>query len=811
MVSGMNDTPLHAFRIERSGPLSPESQMVLSQVLSTSLSTAAAGTTMSAHCTPEGTIERVFTSSGANAVDRAFQIAKAFNSRSGPVDPPTLAASHIAALEYGPDSALAAATQAGTSLTSVAEAIDAYLTSGEWIAVSVRKPEPKERSRWNIWHDFHRPGAVSTHSRRSDAVIVSIYAGSHAPDRAQNALRQFHSALGGFELIPETQVLDGRDERRPLWRVAGLSALVGGVATAGRYFWDSIEQTIGTPLASSIEPALIPAQLLGLGVAAVASAVAVLHQYGYLPSAAKQARALLEDGLAPAPAKRSGSPKKPKAATTSQKVVDGVAQLVETPRQDGDYPLAARSFMVGSELAAAVLLPGSSARSGVASAASRELPSAVRSVHGPEIGTSDGQVAKLSFADLWAGVFVIGKPGSGKSKLLEWLWAWMQSQLTPLHHAKQHTAYDGAMIAFDTKDDGQLTRGLSDWSAVTGVHTTVIDIAADTPMPLSIFSKEGTLRQRSERVLDALSYLIGEAAGPRFRETAGTVIPLSLLVDAAVTNDRPWLPKDASLFACAHILTGAAGTDRARELFMAIRERHMVESADDAVRDAIEAGANLYGERVTDSQFKSLVESTRNKLDSLTYTEQFWRAGQRDDAADWKYLLTTGQSVVFNFEGLGERAVSDVAQLIMFTLRSAIQDHCKGFQQQGRSVTLLADEASVVAEHSSAIIEWLRSKGRSFGCRMIFATQQPKQLPEEVRHSLLGYSTKIIFGQNDAPTLRNLSKELSTGGEAWSESDIKNLPRYHAIVSTEVEQQGQPTFTVAVTDFTGRDPRQESR
>ena len=234
-----------------------------------------------------------------------FQIAKAFNSRSEPVDPPTLAASHIAALEYGPDSALAAATQAGTSLTSVAEAIDAYLTSGKWIAVSVRKPEPKERSRWNIWHDFHRPGAVSTHSRRSDAVIVSIYAGSHAPDRAQNALRQFHSALGGFELIPETQVLDGRDEHRPLWRIAGLSALVGGVATAGRYFWDSIEQTIGTPLASSIEPALMPAQLLGLGVAAVASAVAVLHEYGYLPSAAKQARALLEDGLAPAPAKRS--------------------------------------------------------------------------------------------------------------------------------------------------------------------------------------------------------------------------------------------------------------------------------------------------------------------------------------------------------------------------------------------------------------------------------------------------------------------------------------------------------------------------
>ena len=65
------------------------------------------------------------------------------------------------------------------------------------------------------------------------------------------------------------------------------------------------------------------------------------------------------------------------------------------------------------------------------------------------------------------------------------------------------------------------------------------------------------------------------------------------------------------------------------------------------------------------------------------YTEQFWRAGQRDDAADWKYLLTTGRSVVFNFEGLGERAVSDVAQLIMFTLRSAIQDHCKGFQQRG--------------------------------------------------------------------------------------------------------------------------------
>lgn len=800
MVAVMNDT-IHAFRIDRAGRFDADYSTQIAQSISAALSTVAPGTTFIARATDEGSIERYFVSTGSNAADRSFQIAKAFMSEVSKTEAPELATTNVARLEFDKrESFVATATQAGTTLSAVASAIDAYLTAGEWVAVSVRKASAKERKRWNIWHEHHRAGAVTTHSRRSDAVIFSVYAGSHDPGRASNAVEQFVNSLGGFEINGRPTMLDPRRERKPWFLFSNLAVLAVLLCSVLRFFAEEITDFLGESLANQIMPYVPTVQWVCIGLVIAITMGLLAHKYGYFPSAVRTAKKLLSTGLAPSPPKRHSAPKKPKRESTEVKTVDGQSVAVHKPAEDGDYPLDPATFMVGSELAASILLPGQGAKSGVASTRSRDVPSAVTNTYGPVIGVVGDLVARLSAADFWGGIFVIGKAGSGKSRLLEWLWAWKQAHLRPL--AGTPNAMSGAMVAFDTKGDSSLTNALVQWSGVTGVRTHVVKLSDAAPLGLNIFDTSGTKKQQAERVLDALSYLVGEAAGPRFRETAGVVLPLAMLVDERVTNGADWLPQQASKFAYAHILTGAMGFERAKELYLLIRERH-------GATPEVDAGVNLFGDRVTDSQFKNLVESTRNKLDSLAYTESFWRAGEAENTAGWGWLLTQGKSVVFDFAGLSERAVADIAQLLLFTLKAAAEKHCTGFQEQGRSVTPLADEASVIAEHSPDIVEWMRSKARAFGFEPMFATQQPSQLRNDVRRSLLGYVTKIIFGQSDSGTLRELAVELSTGGDTWSEDDIKNLPRYAAIIATEVDATAQPNFMVDIPDLTGSDPKAE--
>ena len=798
MVQDMRDTP-YAFRIDRAGRFNPDHSAQVSQSISSALSTVAPGTTFIARATDEGSIERFFVSTGSNSADRSFQIAKAFMSQVSKADVPQLSTTNVARLEFNRhDSFLTTATQAGTTLTAVADTVDAYLSAGEWLAVSVRKATAKERKRWNLWHEHHRPGAMTVHSRRSDAVIFSVYAGSYDPGRARNAVEQFVTSLGGFEVSGQATLLEGKRERQPMWKLTAIGATVFTAATVARIFAGDIIGLLGAEAANQILQYLPLMQWVSGGFVVALLLAMGAHSYGYLPSKVRAIKRQLESGFAPEPPHRLSTPKRPKRERTESKVVDGETVTIMHAAEDGDYPLEPTTFMVGSELAASILLPGQGAKSGVASTRSRDVPSAVTNALGPIVGVVGDLVARLSAADFWGGIFVIGKAGSGKSRLLEWLWAWKQAHLRPL--AGTPKAMNGAMIAFDTKGDSTLTNSLVQWSGVTGVKTHVVKLSDDAPLGLNIFDTSGTKKQQAERVLDALSYLVGEAAGPRFRETAGVVLPLAMLVDERVTNGADWLPQRASKFAYAHILTGAMGFERAKELYLLIRERH-------GATPEVDAGINLFGDRVTDSQFKNLVESTRNKLDSLAYTESFWRAGETENTAGWGWLLTQGKSVVFDFAGLSERAVADIAQLLMFTLKAAAEKHCKGFQEQGRSVTPLADEASVIAEHSPDIVEWMRSKARAFGFEPMFATQQPSQLRTDVRRSLLGYVTKIIFGQSDSGTLRELAVELSTGGDAWSEDDIKNLPRYAAIIATEVDATAQPNFMVDIPDFSDRDPK----
>ncbi len=136
--------------------------------------------------------------------------------------------------------------------------------------------------------------------------------------------------------------------------------------------------------------------------------------------------------------------------------------------------------------------------------------------------------------------------------------------------------------------------------------------------------------------------------------------------------------------------------------------------------------------------------------------------------------------------------------MLMYGLQNALRRYCSGWLDQGRSVSLFGDELSLLAGSSPEVIGWVRDQGRSYGVRAFFATQRPEQLTPQLRNNFLTYATLISFAQNDVNTAREIADNC---GSDWSAEDIQNLEPFHVVVRTEVNQQRQQAFVVALPNF----------
>lgn len=176
----------------------------------------------------------------------------------------------------------------------------------------------------------------------------------------------------------------------------------------------------------------------------------------------------------------------------------------------------------------------------------------------------------------------------------------------------------------------------------------------------------------------------------------------------------------------------------------------------------------------------------------------------------WREILE-GEKVVIVNSGVSplsgtdmpENATQLVMSLALFSLRQAIRQVCVGWRDQGRRVTIMADELSMIAEDNVDTVEWLRDKGRGFGVELSFATQRQAQLPEKVRSSFMGFGTLIALGQDNVTIAREIAENLAGDGSPWEGQDVVNLERFHAIVRTRTSSR-LPAFTVKLADFESR-------
>lgn len=784
------------FRMTKSGTLQL-SPTDLENAAASALAGAADGATFLTLAT-EGGLEHLFIVDdlpGQEGV--AFSVARAMAAHSDEVDqvPDLTQVGGIARLLFRVGTAPLQDTQAGADFSALSRIIGDMLKPGEWVAVSTRKAKQRTEVRWQAqWLDYH--GMRTHHSRKSGAPVAQFWAGAHTPARANEVLMRAASAIPGFGLSVRTQTVS---TRRPalMWM---LFAVIASVIS-----W------------SGFALAALPAAGASAAVAAtVLTAIGVLTWRGYLPSLWRTVRRGLPLARLPRAPIRLSRPKPPQAAKSATTVGrDGGVVVTEQGSFDGDYPLAPSAFLVGAHIPLAFVAPHTGAASGNSSTMARVAPSELRERIGPPIGINHDAMTYLSAMDLWAGLALLGLPGSGKTAFMEHLWGVMCAERVRPSGAvgfpQQH-----ALIAFDTKGDGIASQQYARWSEHTGDRALVVQTADPTdPIGIDLFPDMGIgATAWARQVTNALMYIWGaDSIGPRSFDTLTRVLAAAKLVTPAI-SDRVTvrrLTPGSSPFYFANVLLTNLGDEAGIELAAAIADAAAAPGADPELADVVAELAPVYGPGRTASQRNGLVDAPRTKVAALMAAEHWW---SRPKQTTWKALLENNIAVIVNTgaspSGLlpDDKLRMDLSGLLLYTLAEEIKRTCIGWFEKGRAVSVFSDEVKHIAAASAEVITWMRYDARANGVRAVFATQTPETLAPPVRAAILGFGTLMMYAQNDAKTVSELVTDLKLSGGQWDSSDISNLGQYEAIVRATAGGRRLEPFTVTVPDYRGqRDSR----
>lgn len=664
-------------------------------------------------------------------------------------------------------------TQAGADPTLVAQLLGRSMPPGAWLAASVRPPRKAEQRNIRRWYRSRLDGASTHHANDGDAVVVTLVAGGESAEEVRDLLTQVVSTLPGFDVDVKVRI------GRTLPTVATESALaVAAWAGVGvefhHWLWAS---------AAGVAPALLAA-----GTA-----------FGVVPTRASLVTKRLHLGRLPRPARRWISARRPTAAGTRP---DGTTVRA----REGGYPLAPSCFLLGPAVFVGLVSPHAGTGAGAATTTMRQAPPALLADIGPMVGFAGdgGQRVHICDDDREAGVSIFGQPGVGKSVLVQNLFAADSLERVRPSGRPGRAGAANTLVVFENKGAEGVTEYL-ERARETGDALLVVEMAdPDTPA-IDLFAVPGTSAQRASFFVNAMVYAFGDTAiQDRSFETLTQVLSMALCtpdhvaLDAGIADPHP--------VAVAHALLGGIGDDVA--VALAAKVASFITEATDAgqsqgeATEALRRLGPLFGAGVTAAQRRTLSESPRNKLALLMEADQWWSTAR--PKATWQQALEQHWAVVLNTGSttsgalVNERLTECMSAMLMFSLRDAIKRYCNGWQHIGRSVSVFADELSLLAGTSPEVVSWMRSQGRSYGVRPVFATQFPDQLLPKVRSALMSFGTVFWFTQNNATVLNEAVADLTGDGGQWSAADIANLEKYHAVLRATVDKRRQPAVPVRI-------------
>lgn len=657
-------------------------------------------------------------------------------------------------------------SQWGQDPTEVAQLIRRVMEPGQWAAVSIRAPSKGEIKATRRWYTQRLSGTVTHYSNEASSLIISIFAGGSSKDAVRGLLTQLTASLPGFDI--EVGVKFGASSIGTATVLAGLSA---ASLSAGIY----IHQIILGGL-------LFPAFLV----------LSVLSLLGRLPSRDRKTVDNITNGVIPIPPKRIAPPSPPRGESRRQ---DGVI----IPARPGSWPLANQSFLVSPGMVVGIASPHAGAASDVSTTTMRSAPVALLEDIGPVVGKDGNEEnVHISVSDLWAGVAVIGIPGTGKTNLVHNLWAWNVLERVDPSRKAGYPGADNTIIAFETKGDD--VKGWQAWVQSLGDASVLSDLGRSSTPAIDIVPSEGTYGDKASFFANAMVYAFGD--GEIQSRSYEAIVSVATAVFAA-NLPQAWsdnaLPGNPHFINAMYVLLGGYGDEAAVSLAAAITDQSR-NNADPQLQEAISALLPYFGKGSTVSNRRTLTESSRNKVKLLLEAGSWWSKDRPHfswkQALDqhWAVVVNTGPSAGGN--SVNERLTDVMSAMLLYSLRDSISKYCGGWQRENKSVSIFADELAILARNSPEVISWIRDQGRAYGVRPVFAAQYPEKLRPDVRTALMGFSTVFWFRQNVPSIASEAADHLSMGGVEWKTSDIVNLERYAAILLATVDGQAQPPVPI---------------
>lgn len=736
---------------------------------------------------------------------------------------------YVGHMFYRPGGSRSSSTQAGSNPFSLSGSL-AEMPVGSWVAVTMRAPHTSfllhEGRLWATWMHGQLKGNTH-HSLEPNGVIAHISAGSTDRLRAASIIREVSGGMHGFDLEVKTVHF-------PRPHILAAYLVLAALITALGLFVPTLP-AVASALPEAVNPEMV--RRIGLIIATLAILPA-LCAVVYVAWSIRYERAFVA-GRFPAPRIRWALRTRPPTTDTDH----GAAESFPSPGgkksgSKGDYPLNRSSFKLGALLPAAVLAPAAGSSSGSSETTSRTAPASLVRPIGPAIGHDDkDRLVRLSARDLWAGVSVFGKPRSGKSYFLRAIVAFLIGDQQQSDPSKRPSSADhpsmlgprGAVVAFESKD-GEDALEYMKWGRSLGARVTVFDIADVDGPRISLFDGDGDPRQQAARFVDRMSYHWGDSIGPRSAKTLRNVFTAALgfpdeAFEEALRSAAGSAPVPApvvSPMAVAHTLLGGYDEDFALHVVEQFRlYAKEVRNGDrpgdiDQIETALGGLTELYGNAATKSNRAKLQEAPASKIEELMLAPHWWRRDGK--TTTFKKILTKHAKVVINSGAtstltgasqddlrLPESTRDAISAMLLFSLRQSIEDYCGGWEAQGRYVAVVSDEVARVAASSPDVIKWFRMQGRSYGVIPIFATQEPDNLDPDVRSTMFSLSTVMSYAQENSDVSASIASDFTGGAESGFEvvrtKEIMDLPKYHVMVRTVVDQQRQTVFTAKVFPF----------
>lgn len=685
----------------------------------------------------------------------------------------------IARLFARPTQSVSRDSQSGAEPAEVPQTILRVAEPGSWIAVTLRAPRRTEVDRARRWN-ARRASITTHHSLDSEVLVASFVAGGPSERSAAFLLDQMVSALPGMDVDTRAKAVT---DTAVVATAGALAALVYGTGAALSTL------SAGPAVSAAVMVTELLAEPLWAGAVASAplAAIAMFGALGWLPTARRSLSTGAKSLSFPAPT--AGGRRAPEPTP-------------DKPDPPNPYPLAATSFLVGPSVVAAVAAPHAGAASGSAATAARSAPPALRQDIGAMIGHAGpaaDQPVHLSAGDATSGLMVLGIPDSGKSVLIRSAYAWNVLERVAPSGKPGRPGVQNTLIAFENKGEGAVE--YQRWTDALGDDALRFDLADKTTPAIDLLAGPATAAAKAKQVAEAMAYAFPE--GDIRRQSLST---LTIVMAAAqFVDDRvcEWTqtPAGTSVVEHAATLLGSDGEAAGVALAVALKRREMAE--DNPQLTAVLKSMNpLYGEGVTPAQRRGLQDAPRTKIETLVEARDWFDPAR--PRVSWAQLLTGHENVIINagVSDTGEMVSTEVttvmSSMLLFTLRDAIQRHCSGWKDQGRSVSIFVDELSLLAAGSPEVITWLRNQGRAYGICQYLATQYPDQLHDQVRKAVLSFGSVFWFRQSNSEIAKMAADMLGVDGSSWDRSDIFNLPAHTAVLISQVNKEPQPAVPVAI-------------